>query len=105
MLPAGGASPPEAFQSLLETRAPAFGLVLSEPSLARLSRFLARLDDARRQTNLTGPVSIEELVDHALESVLACRLLPPRAEVVDIGSGAGFPGLPIAIVRQDVCVT
>src|SRR5262249_57291916 len=50
-------------------------------------------------------VSSEELGDRALQSVLAGRLLPPRAEVVDIGSGAGFPGPPIAIVGQDVCVT
>jgi len=105
MLPAGAASPPEAFQRLLEARAPAFGLLLSEPAVARLSRFLARLDDARRQTNLTGPLSIEELADHALESVLGERLLPPRAEVVDIGSGAGFPGIPIAIVRPDLGLT
>src|SRR5215831_6410674 len=105
MLPAGAASPPEAFRRLLEARAPAFGLLLSEPAVARLSRFLARLDDARRQTNLTGPLSIEEMADHALESVLGERLLPRRAEVIDIGSGAGFPGLPIAIVRPDLCVT
>jgi len=105
MLPAGEFCPPEAFRRLLEKRVPAFGLTLSGLALERLSRFLAKLDRMRRQTNLTGPLRTQELVDHALESILGERLVPPRAEVIDIGSGAGFPGIPLAIARPDVCVT
>jgi 16S rRNA (guanine527-N7)-methyltransferase len=105
MLPEGQASPPEEFRDLLETRAPAFGLALAHAAFEKLSRFLAELDVARRRTNLTGPLSTQELVDHALESALGERLVPQRAELIDIGSGAGFPAVPIAIVRPDVSVT
>ena len=69
-----------------------------------MARFLAVLDAARRMTNLTGPLPSEELVDHALESALGADLLPVRARIVDIGSGGGFPGLPLAIVRPDVTI-
>jgi 16S rRNA (guanine527-N7)-methyltransferase len=105
MLPEGQASPPEDFRELLKTRAPAFDLAYPDVAFEKLSRFLAELDIARRRTNLTGPLSTQELVDHALESALGEKLVPPRAELIDIGSGAGFPAVPIAIVRPDICVT
>jgi 16S rRNA (guanine527-N7)-methyltransferase len=105
MLPQGEASPPRVFRTLLERRSSAFGLTLSDPIQERLARFLAELDRARRQTNLTGPLTDEALVDHALESGLGGTLIPDGAKVIDIGSGAGFPGLPLAIMRPDLRVT
>ncbi len=44
---------------------------------------------------------------HFLDSLscLSVGVFPPRANVIDVGSGAGFPGLPLKIVRQDLKVT
>lgn len=105
MLPAEAPCPPEAFARLIEDRSPAFRLTLSDAAVQRLSRFLAQLDETRRLTNLTGRLTAEELVGHALESALGGKLIPHGAEVIDIGSGAGFPGLPIACCRPDLRVT
>ena len=105
MLPAGQTCAPEAFRALLPKRSRAFGLTLSDSSLEKLSHFLAELDIARRRTNLTGPLTAPQLVDHALESVLGDRFLAQGTEVTDIGSGAGFPGIPLAIARPDICLT
>jgi 16S rRNA (guanine527-N7)-methyltransferase len=55
--------------------------------------------------NLTGDLSPELLAEHALESVLGANLIVHGARVIDIGSGAGFPGLPIAIARRDLRVS
>ncbi len=96
--------PPEAFDPLLSAAAAAFDLSLSPASQSALSRYLSELDAWRRRTNLTGKLSPEELADHALESVLGATLLPHGARVVDIGSGAGFPGVPLALVRRDLLV-
>jgi 16S rRNA (guanine527-N7)-methyltransferase len=98
-------SPPEAFRARLAAEAPRFGLGLSEVSLDQMARYLALLDLSRRRTNLTGRLGPEDLIAHALESALGERLIPHGAEVIDIGSGAGFPGVPLAIVRPDIRVT
>ena len=104
MLPAGGELSPETFRGLLEARAPAFGLTIPSRAVERLSRYLAFLDVWRRRTNLTGPMPSAELVEHVLESALGAHLLP-RGAAVDVGSGAGLPGIPLAVLREDVRVT
>jgi 16S rRNA (guanine527-N7)-methyltransferase len=103
MLPEGGELPPERFLPLLAEGAGRFGVPLAPEAADLLARYLVRLDHARRRTNLTGPFPSEELVAHALESALAAPLVPPGL-AVDVGSGAGFPGVPIAVLRRDVSV-
>jgi len=104
MLPEGGAAPVEVFRRRLEDRSAVYPLPLPESALDRLAAYLAILDRERRRTNLTGPIPAEELVEHALESALGAGLLSPKARVADIGSGAGFPGIPLAIAAPSARV-
>lgn len=97
--------PPERFQALLENALPDFRLDLTGRERLGLARFLAELDVWRRRVNLTGRLSCEELVSHALESAVGAALVPLEARVVDVGTGGGFPGVPLAIVRPDLSVT
>lgn len=105
MLEEAGAQPPEFFARGITRELPRFGLSLDGPRLLALSRYLAELDLWRRRTNLTGPMASEELVPHALESAYGEKLISDGARLLDIGSGAGLPGLPLAIVRPDLAVT
>jgi 16S rRNA (guanine527-N7)-methyltransferase len=105
VLPEAGARPPEFFVAEIQKQIPAFGLSLAPPPVALLARYLAELDLWRRRTNLTGPFNSEELVSHALESVLGEKLIPHGTRLLDIGSGAGLPGIPLAIARPDLDVT
>jgi 16S rRNA G527 N7-methylase RsmG len=104
MLPEGGESPPEFFALRLPEAAAAWGIALAPETVGPLSGFLARVDLWRRRTNLTGPFPSEELVLHALEAALGAEFLPVGARVADIGAGAGFPGVPLAILRPDLNV-
>ena len=58
--------------------------------------------------NLTAITDDEGIaVKHFADSLLPLTMveLPERARVIDVGSGAGFPGLPMAIVRRDLRLT
>lgn len=53
-----------------------------------------------------GPREAERLWDrHILNSVAPAVLVPRNATVVDVGSGAGLPGIPLAILRPDLRIT
>jgi 16S rRNA (guanine527-N7)-methyltransferase len=100
-----GAQPSEFFAGEITRQLPLFGLALDERRRLALSRYLAELDLWRRRTNLTGPMAAEELVAHSMESAFGEKLIPDGARLLDIGSGAGLPGLPLAIFRPDLEVT
>ena len=105
MLDEAGAQPPEFFAAEIHTQLPHFGLSLGVPEVSSLARYLAELDLWRRRTNLTGPLTAEDLVSHALESALGTKLIPHGARVLDIGSGAGLPGIPLAIAGPSLTMT
>jgi 16S rRNA (guanine527-N7)-methyltransferase len=105
MSPGSDPQPPEEFAGLLARHAAAFAVALEDEEVARLSVFLSELDRWRRTTNLTGRLTPEELVGHALESLVGARSFPAGAHVVDVGTGGGFPGVPLALHRPDLRVT
>jgi 16S rRNA (guanine527-N7)-methyltransferase len=90
---------PERFDQALGEREPSFGLSLGAGPRAALARFLSELDGWRRRFNLTGNLSASELTEHTLESALGASLIADGERVVDIGSGSGFPGIVLAILK------
>jgi len=73
----------------------------------RLFRHWELLCKWNQKLNLTTIVSLEDAVRrHYVESLfLSSRLPPGPASLLDIGSGPGFPGVPIAASRPDIQVT
>ena len=69
--------------------------------------YLILLQKWNTRTNLTSIRDEEGILSrHFLESILCARNLPPNiVSLLDFGAGAGFPGLPIAILRDDLQIT
>ncbi len=75
---------------------------LYESCKDRLEEYLRLLLEANRQMNLTAVTDWDEAVVRHLEDSLAgAELLPRDARVIDVGTGAGLPGIPLAIARPD----
>ena len=92
----------------LSQRAQMLGLDLPMQAAQRLARFHELLARGNERMNLVGNAEFEDALDrHYADSLapLALGLFAPGARVIDVGSGAGFPGIPLAVARPDLQVT
>lgn len=82
------------------------GLDLSEDAWRRLDIHVQLLEKWQSAINLVGRSTLADVWRrHVLDSLQVIPFIPPQAKiVVDLGSGAGFPGLVIAAVRQNLDV-
>ena len=82
-------------------------LELSTEQIAALEGHYETLVRWNRSLNLTSISGLEEAVErHYCESLFLAASLPPGPlRIADIGSGAGFPGFPVAVVRPECSVT
>lgn len=71
-----------------------------------LHQYEQRLATVGLERGLIGPREVDRLWDrHILNSAVLEACVPEGADVIDVGSGAGLPGIPLALVRPDVHVT
>ena len=80
---------------------------LSDEQAEKFSAYLEMLTEWNAtRCNLTAITDPTEIIKkHFLDSVLPERLIPRGASCVDVGTGAGFPGVPLMIVRPDIKLT
>ncbi len=83
----------------------AIGLGMPVGAEAKLLAYLALLDKWNRVHNLTAVREIERMVSHHLLDSLAVAPFFDATRVLDVGSGGGLPGIPLAIARPDIDVT
>ncbi len=79
------------------------GLDWNDRAAARFERYLSLILRYQKQTNLTGFSSANALVDGLMiDTLQLLRVLVPQGPLVDVGSGAGVPAVPIKILYPDV---
>jgi len=76
---------------------------LTLPQYESLVRYTRLLRDWNLRLNLVSRRDTDRILTyHVIDSLAVQRLIPSDARVCDIGTGAGLPGIPIALVRPDV---
>lgn len=92
----------------LKDWAAAYGLSLEPPVLEKLDEYAEFLAAYNEKVNLTAITDPEEIArKHFLDSLLlaAAEPLAPGARLADVGTGAGFPGVPLKLLRPDLSLT
>jgi 16S rRNA (guanine527-N7)-methyltransferase len=91
-------------KELLSNGLVASGFNPSEQQINAFITYLSELKKWNRVYNLTGLRKDEDIIiKHFFDSLLYLKAMPAgKTEVADIGSGAGFPGIPINIVRPEI---
>ena len=83
----------------------ALGIKLPAPAHDRLLQYLALLEKWNSTYNLTAVRDPEKMVSHHLLDSLAVLPYLGTGPLLDVGSGAGLPGIPIAVARPHLAVT
>jgi 16S rRNA (guanine527-N7)-methyltransferase len=81
--------------------AKSMGIELTEPGAARLQQLLDELERWNRTYNLTAITKPEDMVTHHLLDSLAVNPELQGTMIADVGTGAGFPGLPLAVLNPE----
>lgn len=95
-------------RSYLKDLAASFGVSLDAEALERFDLYAQLLCSWNEKINLTAITDPDEIcVKHFADSltVLGNAAIPQNATLIDVGTGAGFPGLALKIARPDLQVT
>ena len=97
-----------AIKSIIKSQAEVVGIDVSDELLEKLEIYAKELKEWNEKINLTAIKDDEGIaIKHFIDSLMLLKYIsiPENSKIIDVGTGAGFPGLVIAAARSDVKVT
>lgn len=95
-------------KNLLKEQCDEFGIDLSDKQIKQFTDYYDLLIEWNKKINLTRITEPEEVVTkHFADSLTLLKYcdIPKGARIIDVGTGAGFPGIPLKIARSDIELT
>lgn len=93
---------PPPLRELLKVGLEQMGLTLAQDTQKNLLRYVALLDKWNKVYNLTAVREPERMIGlHILDSLSILSQVAPSARLLDVGTGGGLPGIPLAIALSD----
>ena len=69
-------------------------------------KYMNLLLEWNEKINLTAITDVDDIIlKHFIDSMTVLKYIEKDKSIIDVGTGAGFPGIPIAIMREDVKIT
>ncbi|MBU0992919.1 MAG: 16S rRNA (guanine(527)-N(7))-methyltransferase RsmG [Proteobacteria bacterium] len=96
----------KAWGNIISQGADQFGIRIDTDQLRLFRDHANHLLKWNRKINLTTITDTTEMaVKHYIDSIAVLKWLPASCSLIDIGTGAGFPGIPLKIIRPDIAVS
>ena len=94
------------FSNLMIDYGKEINIVFTEEQLKKFYQYMNLLIEWNEKINLTAIVEPKEIIlKHFIDSLTIIKYIEPNKSVIDIGTGAGFPGIPVKIMREDLDIT
>ena len=92
-------------ETLLKEQAKKINIELTDHMIEQFMKYKSLLKEWNEKINLTAITEDREIIiKHFIDSLTIAKYIPENAYMIDVGTGAGFPGIPVKIFRKDVKV-
>lgn len=96
----------EEFSQKMQAYSNEIGILLEDKQINQFYQYMKLLLEWNEKINLTAIIKPEEIIlKHFIDSMTIAKHIEKSAKIIDVGTGAGFPGIPLKIIREDIEVT
>ncbi len=96
----------EEWIEILKNQCKNLNISINENQLEQLHMYMKLLQKCNESINLTSIIEDKDILQkHFIDSITIIPYIDYKDNIIDVGTGAGFPGIPIKIAREDVKVT
>ena len=96
----------EEFSKIIYEYSNEIGVSLNEKQMNQFYNYMTLLLEWNEKMNLTAITKPEAIIlKHFVDSMTIAKYIEDGARLIDVGTGAGFPGIPLKIIREDIEVT
>lgn len=96
----------EEFKQNMKQYSKKIGIVLEEEQIEQFYQYEKLLLIWNEKINLTAITKPEEIIlKHFIDSMTIAKYIGANKTLIDVGTGAGFPGIPLKIIRKDIQIT
>ena len=94
------------FKEKMQEKSKILGFDFSVEQISKFYKYMNMLIKWNEKINLTAIIEPNEIVlKHFIDSLTIYKDIPNKSSVVDVGTGAGFPGIPLAIMNESLKIT
>ncbi len=94
------------FTSILKEKASKINIEINDEQASKFYKYMNELIEWNEKINLTAITEPNDVITkHFVDSITIEKYVDNGAKIIDVGTGAGFPGIPLSIIRDDLKIT